>query len=798
MVKLVADSGDQIQVPLVETESHSGVFNGTANTGDLPAGALASDSGIEHSPLMAIDRDPQSYWLSKPDGAVPKWLSVDMKDLHEVNRVRVSSRDNKLNTPVRADVLGSQDGELWFRLAGHPSPAKATSLPAAYGVMTRRVFFGDHTQFSNWDQVVSLVKNTKPNEEGLADSLQWSRPDNAENPNAPFSILWQGKLNQQREGAVRISVSGVKTALVVNGRLELPLGNGGRNADVWLDAGTHDIAVFSANHKGQNTAEALLARASLTSSRVALVPFRAADFDLNQMPNAKPVATNDTRTAISLTPVHAQFKKKTEQFGIHQDNKSGAIGHWKSNEDQVTWEVDVAEPGAYEVWLEVSHSGDGGRYEIQLGDKRLEGLVSNTGSWENFVKQRVGNLLVDKAGKQSLTIKPLEIVGEGLMDLKSLSIEPAKGECVVQEGADWEFRFPTRDLRYVKLVCHEFLGEALAIRNVEVSGEKQTEPYIPTEEDVLALANNEVLEIAGGDNVMATYTDEVTLNDAVASQLLSQKLQATYFNARVAAISYDFERSSSSQVYTNRKDLKRVDPSERIVVEITDYDEDRTDQQDTITFQVQINEQQGISLEATETTANSGIFTKEIDTAVDSAEPESKTKSEAAANMVLAVKAGDRITLRYMDTHNTFPGHTVPREETVLVPEPTAARVRVLETRVVPAPKDSKQPPQVIVLPMNKNVETSAVAFEAPLTVEVIDPDAAKDSRSTAMVKLTTTDGAEVDVNCRISSLYMDYVGEGADRLALEEGRFIGQVMMRLGGKTSPAVVPLTEDMPRT
>ena len=36
-----------------------------------------------------------------------------------------------------------------------------------------------------------------------------------------------------------------------------------------------------------------------------------------------------------------------------------------------------------------------------------------------------------------------------------------------------------------------------------------------------------------------------------------------------------------------------------------------------------------------------------------------------------------------------------------------------------------------------------------------------------------------------------------AERLALEEGRFIGQVILQLGGKNSPAMVPLTTEMPR-
>lgn len=808
VVKLVADSGDQIQVTLSETGPHTGIFLGTANTGDLPAGALASDTGIEHSPLMAIDRDPESYWLSEPDGATPKWLSVDMKDLHEVSRVRLSSLSEKKHSPVRGEVYGSQDGELWFRLAGHPGLVQATALPTGYEAMTRRVYAGDHTSFSNWDQVVSLAKNTKPFDEGLAETLMWSRPEGDESSNAAYTVIWQGKLNQPKAGAVRLAVKGVKMALVLNGRLELPLGAGGRSVDVWLDAGTHDLAIFAASNKGEQPVEALIARASLVSSRVTLNPFRPVDFDLTSVNNAPGGTTNNTepqdeRVSIALTPANAQLKKKTEQFGVNPANNTGAIGYWQSPEDQASWEVDIPATGPYEVFLELSHAGDGGRYEVVLGEKELEGLVSNTGSWSNFVKQRVGTLLIDKPGKHLLTINPIEIVGEGLMDLKSVTIEPAKGQCVVQEGTDWEFRFPARDLRYVKFVCHEYLGEALALRNLEVSGADSSKAYIPTEEDVLALAQNDVLEIAGGDNVTATYTDEVTLNEMVGSQLLSGKLQATYYNAKVGAIAYDFMRSGGSAVYTNRKELKRIDAGERIIVEITDYDEDRTDQPDTIRFQVQVNEDAVTEWEATETSANSGMFTKEIDT-VSAAEslPAGKAADTTSTNAI-AVKPGDKVVLRYMDTHNTFPGHTVPREEVVFVPVPTAAMVRVLETRVVPSPQgepnspQAKQPPRVMVLPRNSSVDTSAVAFEAPLTVEVIDPDAAKDSRSTALVKLTTTDGATVEVNCRISSLHMEYAGEDAERTALEQGRFVGQVMMRLGGKTSPAVVPLTDDMPR-
>ena len=70
LIKIVASSGDLVGAKLTETGAHTGVFEGSITTAELPAGALASDSSIGHSPLMAIDRDPETAWVSEPDGTV--------------------------------------------------------------------------------------------------------------------------------------------------------------------------------------------------------------------------------------------------------------------------------------------------------------------------------------------------------------------------------------------------------------------------------------------------------------------------------------------------------------------------------------------------------------------------------------------------------------------------------------------------------------------------------------------------------------------------------------------------------
>ena len=666
VAKLVADSGDQVQVMLTETDPHSGVFEGTAKTGELPAGALASDTAIDHSPLMAIDKSEETFWLSEPDGATPKLLTVDMKNLQTVSRVRIHTPSADENKPVRGELQASYDGEFWYRVAAHPQiPAAPRVGDAEYGAMQYRVYKDNGSRFTSWQQVLSLAQREPLSQGEVTDGqLIWQRPDDEEGRSKYYSVVWFGKFVQPRAGAVRFAVRGYRTALAVNDRLEMEPGVGNRTADVWLDAGVHDLTIFAASFSNTNEISAVRARADLNRQRVVLSPFLSGDFDL-----------------------------------------SGAN----------------------------------------------EALVSAA---------------ADASAEGSTTSK-------------------SEGAEVILSDKVWEFRFDPINVRFTRFVINEYLGEAVAVNHVEISGSDDSKPYIPTETDVLALSDNDQLEIAGGDVVRATYTDEVTQANSGGSRLIAGQLQATYFNGTVSPIAYDFVRDRNDSVTEVRKRLKRVDPGDRLIVEITDYDRDQSVTRDKLQFQVSVNDGDPVTLTATETEENSGVFTKEVDTA-------SKAEGDR-----LVVAAGDRVNIRYLDEQNTFPGHAVPRESVVYVSHPTEARARILESRVIPAREGSARPPRYVYEAPNGETEVTNVAFEAPLTIEVIDPDAARDSRSEVIAKVTTSDGATVDVRCVVSSAFLNIPREEAEEYALEEGRFIGQIAMQLGSKSSPVVVPVTAEMPR-
>lgn len=675
-VKLTAASGDQIQVALTETDAHTGVFEASATTADLPAGALASDTAIEHSPLMAIDQKLDSFWLSEPDGATPKWLSVDMKDVREVTRVAFSTPDPSKRAPVRGELLGSNDGRYWFHMGAHPALPPAPAVAGEFGKMTQRVYAGNFTGLANWQDIVNFTKNLKPLEEAVVETLMWSKPDELEDMKKPYGVVWSGKLVQPRTGACRIQVNGTHTALWVDGRLELPPGANARTADVWLESGTHDVAIFAATLQGNQQVSALWSRSDQVRREVVMVPFRTSDFDLD-LPSAKPA---NVRKPATVT------------------------------------------------------------------------------------------------------------VADGV----------------------WSFQFEPIDLRHVKFVVHEYVGEAVAINNVEVVGVDPEDVYIPTKADVLSLSNNNVLEIAAGDAIIAAYSDEFNQNSAGGNQLLTYELLATYYDASVMPIAYDFEKLPGGQVITTPKQLIRIDPGERVIVQVIDYDMDRTDKEDTIKIQVSVNDGQPIEMVAQETEPFSGIFTKEVDTAAvkalanaeggkaDDGKVKAKVETKADSE-TLTVKPGDRIYCTYVDAQNTFPGHAVPRESIVYVNQASEGRVRIVETRIVrPANTDVTAVPQVLYLANDTRKALSTFAFEVPLTVEVYDRDAARDAKSKVIVTLTTTDGAKIDVECVVSDQCsgMPQLPFG-DNWPLEDGRFVGQVILQLGSKSSPDVVPLSTNMPR-
>ena len=261
----------------------------------------------------------------------------------------------------------------------------------------------------------------------------------------------------------------------------------------------------------------------MDSGQLRLGPFAEADFDLSTAPKEELQAANPLTQPIVLTPAMATLKKATETFGDGTVDEQAKLNNWNNNDDVAVWSVDVDQPGAYEIWFNSSHPGLGSQANVKIGDRVLLLDIPDTKDWDNYQRTLAGKVIIDEPGTIKVTVSPQTIAAGSLMNLQGITLEAATESTTIVSGPQWDFRFPSQELRYVRFVFNEFLGESVAINDVEIGGATSAELYIPTNEDVLALASNATLEIAAGDTVTANYTDEFTQNESGTSQLLNSK-----------------------------------------------------------------------------------------------------------------------------------------------------------------------------------------------------------------------------------------------------------------------------------
>lgn len=647
-VKLATSSGDEVSLMIEEETPHGGLFLGLARTGELPAGARASDSALDHSPLMALDHSPETAWRSQPDGVAPKLLSVDMKELRPTERITLTSPEAEDEAPVRLTVRGSHDGRFWFNLASFPPAPEASKLPFNDKAMTLRVYQTPAKNLKenySWNDLVDLAGKIEPRETTTVESLSWTAPEESDEA---YFLFWSGPFVQERDGAIRLEVAGRNTAVMFNGILEGPVAPGEQSVDLFVPAGLHELVVFSIASPENPTVGARLARENRRISNVVTRSFTASDFDPVSVPG--------------LTP-----------------------------------------------------------------------------------------------------------------------FTPLPRPVMTREENRWTLTMPSRELRFIDFDFLEYRGEAIAVSQVEISGGGTR--HIPPAADVLELASNDILELAPGDQITVSYLDELTAGARQRNRLLTRSLTATYHNGTITPIGYDFTRTGDASLKGSRKELLRIEPGERIVAEIVDFDCDTGLDKDTIEIEVQVNSNPPVRYPAIESGPSTGIFLAEIET------------SSEAADGRITVAQGDKVYLRYRDTQNTFPGHAFDREAVVLLNEPSEARIQIVdsETPVEGSPR------YIPVEGERDENHVSKVEYRLPLTVEVIDPDQARDSRSSVVVDVVTSQGATVQVECVLSRSFAppDEALAEAPNAALLEGRFVGQIPLLLGSPGSTGSIPADGTLPR-
>jgi len=316
--------------------------------------------------------------------------------------------------------------------------------------------------------------------------------------------------------------------------------------------------------------------------------------------------------------------------------------------------------------------------------------------------------------------------------------------------------------RYVRLFIEKFSGSTPRIAELEVADVAGT-LLVPAKTSPAGdVANG--LCLTPRDQVTAVYEDQFNMVLPDKPRYLTQQLRCTYCDGKIGFIGYEFVPvQGRSEPERFIKQVRRVEPGDRVVVSITDFDLDTTDQRDKVKFGLSTSDGKKTVMEATETKPFSGVFTKEFDIW-------SPQKTNG-----LKFEPGVTLEAHYLDEQNTDHGNPVMRVAPLDPVAPADVKVSFIPSSV----KVSDDGEQKMVYTPSNNPRTNgikSVAFEPPLTFEIIDPAAAKDSFSEVTAILTTSNGSRAEVICPLSSFH-----------ALETGRFVGQILMKLGDKDSPS-----------
>lgn len=104
------------------------------------------------------------------------------------------------------------------------------------------------------------------------------------------------------------------------------------------------------------------------------------------------------------------------------------FGFWTNKDDYLTWEFTVTQPGTFAVEvLQGCGKGSGGaELELSVGESKLTHTVKDTGGFQAFEAITVGKITVEKAGRQTLTVKAKTKPGVAVMDVRQVTLTPEK------------------------------------------------------------------------------------------------------------------------------------------------------------------------------------------------------------------------------------------------------------------------------------------------------------------------------------------------------------------------------------
>lgn len=166
--------------------------------------------------------------------------------------------------------------------------------------------------------------------------------------------------------------------------------------------------------------------AALTTGRVPhpqenrqMLPAAVATTESRPLDAAPPeMAARSAPLRLSAAQALTHGEQIRYEIGPDRDN----LGFWANPSDWAQWDFDLAQPGRFQVTAEIAAVASG-RFQLTVGDQRLEAAAPTTGDYGRFERVELGVLNLPASGLLTLAVHPIP-EGWRPMNLKALDLTP--------------------------------------------------------------------------------------------------------------------------------------------------------------------------------------------------------------------------------------------------------------------------------------------------------------------------------------------------------------------------------------
>ena len=136
-------------------------------------------------------------------------------------------------------------------------------------------------------------------------------------------------------------------------------------------------------------------------------------------PGNEPRMISEQDGTMELPASACRIFGSTLVFEPHYHN----LGYWQSPNDLAAWSISVPKTGVYDVLMTYAcdNGTSGNPFVVKLGSRQLTGVVSGTGTWDDYRETLIGRVRLE-AGIQEVSLQSGNILENCLMDLRSLKI----------------------------------------------------------------------------------------------------------------------------------------------------------------------------------------------------------------------------------------------------------------------------------------------------------------------------------------------------------------------------------------